>query len=366
MYQLKLKVGDLIQATVVTLNSGKITVDTSRWANVDTAYLADVSENASIVPGAEIYAEVADVESGSARLEQKRGTYRRNHLPGDTLRVQTTERVSSKLCKAAMDEPRNIDSLYVVGASICADVTVNLKKLRGQTAIALPSVTHHPGLVTGERVTIEMTAGSMSAPITGVPNEESQIALPNKTVLVDLPEPAPASGPATVRITDDSEENLMVILEDIPADLPARDEYFKTSVTENLGYTTLEIDDTGVEIKIELEHSCPITGYGLIKVDNRQNGIYQGRLVEYIDPEIKPDGQYNATVSGTTGQAHLTNRGQNVSVDLIEDVSSTGNATVKVKKISDELKGTVLGDIEPIDIDDAETQTVDITNLSKL
>ncbi len=366
MYQLKLKSGDFIQATIVSINSGDVTVDTSRWVNVDTAYVEDVSENSAIVPGAEIYAEVADVESGSARLVQKRGTYHRNHLPGDKLRVQTTERVSSKLCKATMDETRNIDSLYVVGVSSCADVTVELRKLRGQTAIGLPSITHHPGLVPGERVTVETTAGSTSAVVTGVPDEECQIVLPGETVLVELSEPAPASGPATVQITDDSEETLTAKLENIPADLPTGNESFKTSVTVNRGYTTIEIDDTEVEIKIELEESFPITGYGLIEVNDRQEGIYQGHLVKYIDPEITPGRQYDARVSAKTGQARLTNNDQTVLVNIISNISTTGKATVRVKTISDEIVGTVVGDIEPVDIDDAEKQTVDMTNLSKL
>lgn len=107
--------------------------------------LGEVSENVSISPGSEIYAEVVDITDSTAMLTQKRGIYRRNHHPGDPIRVQGVEQVNSAVCKAELEHPRNLDTVYVIGISVCADVTAELAKIRDRTAFAFPVTVHDPG-----------------------------------------------------------------------------------------------------------------------------------------------------------------------------------------------------------------------------
>jgi len=110
-YRLKLVEGDDVKTTVTEIDRNGAKVDTTSWSNVETARIVNAQQNTAVVPDSEVYATVTAVESGEATLKQKRGVYRRNHLPGDRLRVQGCDRVSSSLVRSEPDEFRNLCSI---------------------------------------------------------------------------------------------------------------------------------------------------------------------------------------------------------------------------------------------------------------
>lgn len=366
VYQVNLKENDLIQAIIKSVDRNKVDVDTSGWANIDTAYLDKASESLSIAPGNTVYSDVVSIESGVAKLHHKTGVYQRNHLPGDTLRVQTIDNASTNLCKAVLENPRNLDSLYVVGCSVFADVSVEIALIRGKTGVALPKTIHHQGLVSGETVEVTTTAGSSSATVSGIPTVDDKVDISDKTITVELSNPAPTSGPATIQISDSEGGMLTGKIKTIPANLPPLNTNIETGVNQTQRITTYETDDTDIAVKIELNHPSPISGHASINITGREEGIFQGELTEFVNPKIKPRRTYNAVVVSSKNEARIKKSGNSISVTLSNNVSTTGEADVRVTKISDEIVGKAVGDVRPIDIDSAETSGVDMTNLSKL
>lgn len=97
-YRLKLRERDVIQATVTKVGTDEVQANTSLWSNIESAKIVNTNLNTSIAPSTKIYATVTDISEDTATLTQKRGVYRRNHLPGDSLRMQAIEQVSSSVC----------------------------------------------------------------------------------------------------------------------------------------------------------------------------------------------------------------------------------------------------------------------------
>lgn len=366
VYQVNLKEGDLVQATIEEIKNNQVVVDTSQWANVVTANLEQTSDSLSIVPGKEIFSEIETIESGVAKLHHKSGIYHRNHLPGDSLRVKTIEPISPHLYETTLDNPRNLDSLYVVGGSLLADVGVEIVLIRGQTAVAMPVTTHDEGLASGQSVTVKTIAGSTTATVTNVRSNSTDVDIIDQAITVELTEPAPTYGPATVTLTDNNDGVLVGEIESIPANLPNSHSYVETQITQNNRTTKYEITETNAAIEIELDHSAPISGKASIKIRGREAGIFQGDLYEYVSPSVEYRGTYEGVLVEGENKAQIKRSGSHISVSLKKDVSATGRGDVRITDIADKIHGKVVGEIEPVDIDNAERSEVDMTNLSKL
>lgn len=283
---MKLKKGDFIQVTINSVDQRGPRVDTSRWSNIDDAVLSEVGENTSITPGADIYAVVTSVDGGKARLKQKRGVYLRNHLPGDTLRITPSERVSTSFYRAELDKMRNLESLLIAGVSIAADVTVEVVKIRDGTAICLPVTIHHPGLTPGQEIYIETAADTHEAVLTGILGQNDPLNPQFCEMPVKLAEPALATGEATAKITDLNNDKLRVRDVMYPVELPNTGDRLTGDV--EIEHTQLEIplQDDLASIVVEFEHPLPINGTAKIELTDREGGIFQGKILEYIEPPI--------------------------------------------------------------------------------
>lgn len=363
-YQLKLKEGDFIQVTVTSISQSKVNIDTSRWANVKTAVFTEIETNPS--PGSQLYAKVTSLDSGTANLVHERGVYKRNHLPGDSLTVQGVENVSTSLCKANLEETRNLNRLYVAGIAAGTEATVELVKIRGSTAIALPKTIHADGITPGQRVTVQTTAGSQQANLSAIGDTNDQTSLSQLTIEIKLANPACVTGTAEAYITELNGNTAIAAINSYPVDLPEPQEKYNTTVKKGHDGTTVQIGNSDTEIRVQFDHPLPITGRILLEISHRDQGIYHGNLRKYTSPPISTGNSFEGLIYASQNKGRIEYNDRDFTVVVINGVSTSGTATLRIVEISDEIKAEVVGEIEEVSFEDAETTSVDMTNLSKL
>lgn len=366
-YHLNLVEGDVIETTVTNLNRNGAQVDTSQWSNVETATLREVSQKTSIAPGSVIYATVVDIDCKEAALQQKRGLYCRNHRPGDHLRVQGRDRISSSLVRASVEEFRNLNNIYVPGIGVEADVTVEIAKVRDGTAFGLPIDIHDPGLVPGRKVTVQTEAGNCETIIKSLHFDNHSKRPPDSDVSMELPQPSPVTGQAVATLTTETEEGIQGKLNLTNSTLPSPGETVTTSVTQGHDRTEIGLDDSDFEIRVKLDHTSPIDGTACLELVDQQGGVYQARLIQYTLPKIREDETYQARVYKTDNRARIEIGNQKLSIQLTHEIPTTGEATIRITDIDSVIHGKVEDEIEPLIQDDTEPDTtgVDMTNLSK-
>lgn len=365
-YRLKLREGDEIQATVTGIGSDAPRVDTSSWSNIETASLAEVSENTTIAPGSQIYTKVTDINETHARLVAQRGVYQRNHLPGDEIRTRAIKQVSASLCEGELNQERNLDSLFVVGVVTGADVTIEIAKIRGGSAIGLPVTVHDPGLVSGREVIVETTADSVQAKVVGIVDQNQDGQLPDGEVPIELSQVATSTGKATVQVSGVTSEGIAGTIVDLPAELPAVGDTFQTSVKQGRRQTTISWSDADIAIEVEFDDPCPVTGTASVELTEQMTGKYQGDLITYIYPSLAVGETYSISVYKSKNGGTLKRGGQSIPIKLVDSIDTTGKATIEIVEISEAVYGKIVGEISRIDIDDADSSSVDLTNLSKL
>lgn len=368
-YRLKLVEGDVIEATITNLSRGGAEIDTSLWSNVDTARLREVGQNTSIAPGSDVYATVTGIDSGTATLKRKRGVYRRNHLPGDRLRVQGSDRISSSLVRATPEELRNLEVIFVAGIAVGADATVELTKVRDGTAIALPVDVHEPGLAPGRTIIVETTAGQRDARVKRFQTDDGDARTPDQDFIITLTKPAPATGQATATLTSVTDEGIRGELQRDWNELPSAGTTVRTSVSAGHDQASVQLDNSDVEIRIKFEQPCPIDGQAIVELGERQDGVYPATLDRYTRPRIQTGGTYSARVYKSKDRARIEIGERKVSVILLHNVSTTGQATVRVTELSDAIYGQIEGGVEPLTFDDSDSDSdaldVDMTDVSK-
>lgn len=365
-YQLKLKEGDKIQATVTEVGSDVPKVDSSSWTNIDTASLAEVSENTTIAPGSQIHTKVADINENHARLVPQRGVYQRNYLPGDEMRTRAIKQMSASLCEGELTQERNLDSVFVVGVATGADVTIEIAMIRGHYAIGLPVTVHDPGLASGREVLVETTANSAQAKVVGIADQNQDGQLLDGDVPIELSHVATSTGKATVQVSDVTAEGIAGTIIDLPAELPTVGDTFTTSVKQGRRHTTLSWSDADIAIEVEFDDPCLVTGTASVELTEQMAGKYRGDLITYIYPSLTVGDTYSISVYKSKNRGTLKIGDQSIPIKLVDSIDTTGEATIEIVEISDAVYGKIVGEISGIDIDDAESSSVDMTNLSKL
>lgn len=363
-YQLKLKEGDLIQVTITSAGHHGVKVDTSEWANIDAVEFVTLKSNPS--PGTDVYAKVTNINSNTADLTQERGIYNRNHLPGDLIRVFGVESVSTNLCKAVMKQSRNLESLYVVGIIPGTDVTVQIQKIRGETAVAFPTEIHQNGIHPGQSITLNTTAGMQEADLVGLNEKDDRDIASQLNIQIELSDPACATGPAQATVTELEGNTAVAKIESYPADLPVPDRTIEAKVKKGQTSTTVPIENTDVEILVEFTHPAPINGTSLVELNQLEQGVYQAVLQEYTTPPVSIGERFDGIVYASQNTGRIKYAGNEFKVTLTKDISTSGNATMQIVNISDHIEAKIIGEIEPTSIDDTEKTNIDLTNLSKL
>lgn len=367
-YRLKLVEGDVIKTRVTSLGRDGAQVDTSLWSNVKTATLCEVSQNTSIALGSEVHATVTEIDSEEATLKRKRGLYHRNHLPGDQLRVQGRDRVSSALVQAIPDQFRNLDIIIVPGIAVEADATVELAKMRNGTAFALPVNIRDPGLAPNRTVTVRTTAGCRDATVKMLQfnNGDAQPSRYNPTIT--LSEPAPVTGQVTATLTTVTDDGIRGKLDWSDVSVPSVGTTVTTSVSQGQNRTNVNLDKH--KIRIEFDHRCPVDGMARVKLDDRQDGVYRATLIRYTKPNLREGKSYQARVYETNDTARIKIDNRKMSIVLTHEVSTSGQATVEITDLNDAIYARIEDEIEPLTFDDAESGSdatdIDMTNLSKL
>ncbi|ERG91818.1 MAG: hypothetical protein J07HQW1_01852, partial [Haloquadratum walsbyi J07HQW1] len=359
-----LRVGDSIQATVTHTGAGKARIDTSPWSNIESAIIK-VGSNTSIAPGTKIYDTVTDISEEAAILTQKRGAYKRQHLPGDSLRMQTVEQVSSSVCQAALDQFRNLNTVYTVGVSVGADVTATLAKIRDGTAFALPVTIHDQGLVAGRSIQLSTTGGSTRATIA----DESTLSVLDQhggtKFQVELTEPAWTTGPATAEITVADTDPPKATVVEYPTELPRSGDRLTTNVTKGEDHTKIRLNRADAEFTVALSHNTPANGKATIDLLDRADGFYKGKIVEYVAPPIQVGQTHEGRVYAPRNKAKIEFSGRHVTVIISDDIPTTGEGSVKITEISDNIYGQLVGDIDPTTDDKERKSGVDMTDVSK-
>lgn len=363
-YQLKLKERDLIQVTITDIRNDYVQVDTSGWANVETAEVTELAANPSLRK--QLYARVADLDSNTASLNQEQGLYKRNHLPGDRIRVRGVENISTNLCRVKIDDSRNLDTIYVVGITAGADVTAEIRKVRGSTAIALPEIIHTEGVNPGQLVAVQTKSGSRQATLTDIGYTDDQGSLPQISIKVQLSEPAKATGTAEAYVTELEGDTALVEIDSYPVNLPNSHDEHKTTVKQGQGRTTVNIGNSDVDIRVNLSHLTPINGTVLIELTHSEQGIYQGDLREYTSPPISVGDTFDGLAYASQNKGRIEYSGRKIPVVLTSDISTSGAATLRIVDLSEKIRAEVHGEISEVSFEETNTATVDMTNISKL
>lgn len=364
-YRLKLREGDSIQATVTQLGVGEVQIDTTLWSNIESASIVDIDVDAQITVGEDLYATVTNISGNTATLTQERGVYRRNHCPGDSIQMQAIEQVSGSLCRATLEQFRNLETIYIVGVSPGADVTASLAKIRDGIAFALPDTVHDPGLVAGQTLEISTTAGSTTADVT----DESGLSVLDqqgaKKFTLELTEPAWATGSVTAEITSTDAEKPQATVVEYPTELPQVGERLTTAVTRSKDYTKVRLNETDLELTIQLSTDAPVSGQAKVKLLDRADGFYQGDIVEYVDPPIKPGETYSARIYAARNQAKIELGDRGIPIAIREDIDTGGDGSIKIVEISDAIYGSPVGDIEPLSVEKNSSTDIDMPDVSK-
>lgn len=364
-YRLKLREGDVIQATVTKVGAGEVQIETSLWSNIESATIVETGANTSIAPGAEIYATVTDISGETATLTQKRGVYRRNHLPGDSLRMQAMDHVSASVCQATLDQFRNLDTVYIIGVPLGADVTATLAKIRDGTAFALPTTIHDRGLAAGRTLQVSTTAGSTRATIATESGLNALDLDGRREVPVELADPAWTTGPATAEITATDADPPKATVVDYPTELPQPGDQLTTTVTEGEDYTKVRLDEAPLELTVQLRHDPPVSGRATIDLQDRADGFYQGEITEYVDPAIRVGQTHDARLYASRNRAKIESGDRDITITIRDEIATTGQGPIKIVEISDEIYGRSFGNIKPLAGEEEQASGVDMTDVSK-
>ena len=367
-YRFNLKEGDLIEATITKLGSGDHQVDTSPWANIETANIDEFTDPGGVQLGSDLYVIVKDIKEDFAELEQAEHVYQRHHRPGDTLRVRTVERSTSKLYRAEPDRFRNLEKLYIVGVELGADVTVEIVKVRDGTAIATPSEVHQRGVTSGLEMDAKTTAGSQYLSVSEGTDHDITAALSEVGADVRLTDPARVTSTARVEIVEVSKDGVVCVIQDYSVDgrveLPSTGETVRTDVNKGDIETTVSLSD-GVSIAIKLDERAPCTGNASVTLTGVSGGTYSGSIERYMKPHLKVGDKYSAKIHGYTHKATIESGEYQIPIKLESEISATGKGTVEITEIADSVRGRIVGDVEETAGSD-NSSDVDLTNLSKL
>ncbi|MDB2243308.1 hypothetical protein PM076_07440 [Halorubrum ezzemoulense] len=367
-YRFNLKEGDLIETTITKLGGGDHQVDTSRWANIETANIAEFTDPRGVQLGSDLHVVVKDIEEDFAELEQAEHVYQRHHRPGDTLRVRIVEKYTSKLYRAKPDRSRNLEKLYAVGVELGADVTVEIVKVRNGTAIATPCEVHQKGVSTGVELDAKTTAGSQYLLMPEDVEQDITAALSGVGGDIKLADPARATSTARVEIVDISKDEVVCRIQDYSVDkrteLPSTGEAVRTGVNKGDTETTVSLSD-GVSIAVKLNERAPCTGNASITLTGVSRGTYVGSIKRYMKPHLKIGDKYSAKIHGYTHKATIESGEYQIPIKLENEISATGKGTVEITEIADSVRGRIVGGVEETAGSD-NSSDVDLTNLSKL
>lgn len=367
-YRFNLKEGDLIEATITKLGGGDHQVDTSRWANIETANIAEFTDPGGVQLGSDLHVVVKDIEEDFAELEQAEHVYQRHHRPGDTLRVRIVEKSTSRLYRAKPDRCRNLEKLYVVGVELGADVTVEIVKVRNGTAIATPYEVHQKGVSTGLKLDAKTTAGSHYLSMSEDVEHDITAALSEVSGDIKLADPARATSTARVEIVDISKDEVVCRIQDYSVDerteLPSTGEAVRTGVNKGNTETTVSLSD-GFSIAVKLDEQAPCTGNASVTLTGVSGGTYSGSIKRYMKPHLKIGDKYSAKIHGYTQKATIESGEYQIPIKLESEISATGKGTVEITEIADSVRGRIVGDVEET-AGSNNSSDVDLTNLSKL
>ena len=367
-YRFNLKEGDLIQGTITKLGGGDHQLDTSRWANIETATMDGFTDPGAVQLGSNLHVRVSEIEENSATLEQAENVYQRHHRPGDTLRVKILEKSTPKLYQGEPDRWRNLEKLYVVGVELGADVTVEIVKVRSGTAIAIPIEVHQNGVTSGVEFDGKTSAGSQHLLVSDITDQDIGTALSATGTNVKLTEPARATSKARVEIVDVSNHEvkceIQEYLSDGVAELPSAGEAVRTDINKGDVKTTVSVSDD-VSIAVRLADRAPCTGTTSVTLTSVTDGTYSGSIKQYIEPHLKVGNRYSAKINGYTNKASIKSDEYQIPVKLESQISTTGKGTIEITEISSSLCGRIIGEIEEIAEND-NSSDIDLTNLSKL
>ena len=364
-----LKVGDLIHAKVTKLGGGSHQVDTSRWANVETATIEEFNETGSVYLGSHIYAKTERIDDDSASLVQAERVYQRHHLPGDELRIQAIDKSSSHLCRADLDKKRNLNRLYVAGTDLGAEATVEIVKIRQGTAIAVPNKIHCEGITTGLKLSVETESGSRDVKISEFSDRDGTSFLSDIVTTAELTEPARATGTAHARIIKITSEKIECDLTDYHlgdlSSLPTTGDCLRVDIDKDDKETIANISEN-VSVGIQFSERAPCAGTVLVALSGFRDGVYRGAIKKYVKPDIQVGNIYDGNVYEYKNAARIEPEGYRVPVSLENDITATGTTKIKVTEISDSVCGRIVGNIDKKNVGSDDSSGVDLTNLSKL
>ncbi|MFC6975876.1 hypothetical protein ACFQL1_16195 [Halomicroarcula sp. GCM10025709] len=356
-----------------------------------------------------IYATVINVSDGHAELRQERAAYKRHDQPQDEIDIQTDGMVGNGVARAPAANSSNLEAVYVYRVGPKFSGTVKIMKTRDETAYALPIAIREEGITTGTEINGQTIADSRSArtgsgckikldrwvpvsvevpveitkldsPLQGELCDTQQIPSEGDTVIghlkqgstevrvsefgvsIELNEPAPATGPAEVSLSNLAPMNIRGQIADDEVSAPSVGDKVTLETSRKQSEATLEAGNQ--RCLIELENEAILSGQATVSIVTASGGNFTGRVKRYESPSIEIGERYEAKVSKRRDTANLVRDDIEAPVVLEKGVSDTGIAYVQITEISDYFYGEVVSSVETASLD-TDGHNVDMTNLSK-
>lgn len=160
---MKLKQGDQILANITKVTTSTVLAGAGRWSNVSKIEVNPEVATTILSPGRELVVDVDQIEGDRAITSQVRGSYSRQHKPGDVIESTAVEHINHHVCEGVPEEKKNIDRLLLAEARPGDEVEARIEKLRNGLAVATVSSVLEAGIRVGDLVKARTVRGERKA-----------------------------------------------------------------------------------------------------------------------------------------------------------------------------------------------------------
>lgn len=380
---MKLKQKDQILANITKVSTSTVLADADHWSNVSKIEVNPEVATTVLSPGRKLVVNVERIEGERAITSQVRGTYSRQHKPGDVIEANAIGHIKHMVCKGVPEEQKNIDRLLLTEARPGDKVEARIEKLRDGLAVATVSSVLETGIREGDMVDARTIRGERKAktlkrqfdleidrfahvqtviqvrvkkftsaieseiedsgelPMAG--DVISAVTVPGTSGVraevegyrINVNRDLTVETPVVTKIKSVNGEELTGKIVDSGA-LPEKGNVVQANVKE--GQRTARVVEAGYQVQLDRESLS--SGEVTIEINTASSKNCEGTVRSYRNTIPEIDEKIRAFVRKSEGAADPAN--YDCTIVLRGEISKTGDAVVEITEISDSIYGKVV------------------------
>jgi len=380
---MKLKQGDQILVNITKVSGSTVFADAGQWSNISKIEVNPEVAATVLSPGRELVVAVDRIEGDRAITSQVRGTYSRQHRPGDVIEATAGEHIKHHLCEGVPEERKNVDRLLLPQARPGDEVEARIEKLRDGLVVATVSSVLDAGIREGDLIEARTVRGKWKArtlkgqfelkidrfahsqtvirarikKFTSVIETEVEefgelptvgdkipaVTVPGTSEVqtklggyrINVKRNITVEATVVVKVKSVNGQELIGKIVDSGA-LPEEGNVVQANVKE--GQRSAKVVEAGYDV--QLAHESLSSGEVTIEINTVSGENFEGTIRSYCDTIPQTDEKIEAFVRKTEGTADPAN--YDCTIVLRDEVPQYGNAIVEITEISDLVYGKVV------------------------